>query len=108
MNRPKLAVVQRCLNEETFFDFSVVDDFYAKKSGFFQVADVNNVVVVFPRASTGTVTLLPLKSSGACWDWFGTTVEDTTCNVEHTLTELIYNILFTFSVLKDTPQMKVV
>ncbi|KAG4068566.1 hypothetical protein HA402_004907 [Bradysia odoriphaga] len=51
-------------------------DRWAQHAGYFQVADKNNVIVVFPRTanfefqSTG-------KTNLACWDWFGGTTTST-------------------------------
>lgn len=38
---------------------------YATRAGFMEVAEVNNIIVLFPQISAVTI------NPAACWDWFG-------------------------------------
>jgi poly(3-hydroxybutyrate) depolymerase len=45
----------------------MVGDGFARKTQYMEVAEKNNIIVLFPQT---TSTLL---SPAACWDWFGYT-----------------------------------
>ena len=39
---------------------------YANNAGYNQVADINNIIVVYPQAKSSTFT-----NPNGCWDWWG-------------------------------------
>ncbi|CAL8073274.1 unnamed protein product [Orchesella dallaii] len=44
-----------------------LDDIYATKTGFLEVAEANNIIVLFPQAAPNILAGNP----NACWDWWG-------------------------------------
>ena len=42
-----------------------VGDVYATRSGYLEVAEANNIVVLFPQA------IKTLDNPNGCWDWWG-------------------------------------
>ncbi|ODN02872.1 Poly(3-hydroxyalkanoate) depolymerase C [Orchesella cincta] len=44
-----------------------LDDIYATKTGFMEVAEANNIIVLFPQAAPNIIAGNP----NACWDWWG-------------------------------------
>ncbi|CAF5147856.1 unnamed protein product, partial [Rotaria sp. Silwood1] len=45
-----------------------VDDVFATKAGYLEVAELNNLIVVFPQVAP--TMFLPTNPMG-CWDWWG-------------------------------------
>ena len=41
-----------------------IGNIYAKYSGYNQVADLNNIIIVYPQAKSSF-----LLNPNACWDW---------------------------------------
>jgi len=55
----------------------VIDDIYVKKTGYLEVAEANDIIVVFPQAiaiSEGQV------NPGGCWDTWGFAEPEETSN----------------------------
>lgn len=48
---------------------SVVGNVYAKNSGYNQVADLNNFIVIYPQVKSSIYGGNP----SGCWDWWGYT-----------------------------------
>jgi len=44
-----------------------VGDIYAKKTGYLEVAELNDIIVLFPQAAANLIHGNP----NACWDWWG-------------------------------------
>lgn len=49
---------------------SRIDDIFAKKTGYLEVAELNDIIVLFPQIIATYVT--PVDPEG-CWDWWGYT-----------------------------------
>lgn len=47
-----------------------VDDVFVRKAGYLEVAELNNLIVIFPQVRSSL--LFPLNPMG-CWDWWGYT-----------------------------------
>jgi len=47
---------------------SYVEDVFATKAGYLEVAELNNIIVIFPQILRSFV--LPMNPMG-CWDWWG-------------------------------------
>lgn len=47
-----------------------VDDVFARKAGYLEVAELNNLIVLFPQVRSSL--LFPINPMG-CWDWWGYT-----------------------------------
>lgn len=43
-----------------------IADVYVKNAGYNQVADVNNIIILYPQATSNL-----LANPNACWDWWG-------------------------------------
>jgi poly(3-hydroxybutyrate) depolymerase len=41
-----------------------IADVYVKNAGYNQVADVNNMIILYPQATSNL-----LANPNACWDW---------------------------------------
>ena len=50
-----------------------VGDVFATKAGFLEVAELNNLIIIFPQVRPSLV--LPTNPMG-CWDWWGYTTKD--------------------------------
>jgi len=44
-----------------------IQDIYAKKTGYLEVAELNNIITIFPQAKANVLAGNP----NACWDWWG-------------------------------------
>ena len=47
-----------------------MDDVFVRKAGYLEVAELNNLIVIFPQVRSSLV--LPTNPMG-CWDWWGYT-----------------------------------
>ncbi|CAF2710932.1 unnamed protein product [Rotaria sp. Silwood2] len=47
-----------------------VDDVFVRKAGYLEVAELNNLIVIFPQVRSSL--LFPMNPMG-CWDWWGYT-----------------------------------
>jgi len=56
---------------EIIIYFSFICNVFATHSGYFQVADSNDVVVVFPQAAALEVSLITTQTNFGCWDFYG-------------------------------------
>ena len=50
-----------------FFRY-ILNDVFARNTGYLEVAELNNIIVIFPQA-TSTI----LTNPKGCWDWWGYT-----------------------------------
>lgn len=62
-NKCKLHVVFHSCNQQ----IGKIDDVFAQNAGFNQVADLNNIIVLYPQAK------LSLSNPNGCFDWWGYT-----------------------------------
>lgn len=46
---------------------STINDIYATKTGYIEVAEANDIIVLFPQAAANILQGNP----NACWDWWG-------------------------------------
>ena len=44
-----------------------LDDEYAKMTGYNEVAELNNIIVIYPQATSNFLDSNP----NGCWDWWG-------------------------------------
>jgi hypothetical protein len=64
----------RCLKKKFFFvGKHYVGDVFATKAGYLEVAELNNMIVIFPQVRPSL--LFPTNPMG-CWDWWGYTTKD--------------------------------
>ena len=47
-----------------------VDDIFVRKAGYLEVAELNNLIVIFPQVRSSLLS--PINPMG-CWDWWGYT-----------------------------------
>ena len=52
-----------------------VNDRFVRQAGYNEVAELNNIVILYPQAIS---TVLPLNPQG-CWDWWGYTAFYSEC-----------------------------
>jgi hypothetical protein len=45
-----------------------IGDVFAKKTGYLEVAELNNIIVLFPQI---VATRTDPENSEGCWDWWG-------------------------------------
>jgi len=46
---------------------TTINDIYAKNTGYLEVAELNNIIVIFPQ----TAPAMLIGNPNACWDWWG-------------------------------------
>jgi len=51
-----------------FLGKAKVGDVFAKKSGYLEVAELNDIIMLFPQIVA--TSFFPANSQG-CWDWWG-------------------------------------
>ena len=70
-------------------------DKWAVHAGYLQVADANNIIVVFPRTAAVFELQSNFKSNLACWDWFFGTTTSTVPFKQMAQVKSVANILNT-------------
>jgi len=66
-----------------------IDDTYVTNSGYNEVAEINNIIIVYPQVVNSNA--LPSNPNG-CWDWWGYTTVDYASNIGPQMVA-VHNIL---------------
>ena len=53
------------LNRIDFLYRATINDVYAKNTGYLEVAELNDIIVIFPQTKANIMAGNP----NACWDW---------------------------------------
>ena len=72
VNKVRISTISCLLHEITFFSCligkSFVGDVFATKAGYLEVAELNDIIVIFPQVLRSLA--FPTNPMG-CWDWWG-------------------------------------